>query len=83
LLCLLRLWLVAVGEAVQKGEDVFRGNLIDGAITKLPDERLRTAADCLSRLRDLRPDPIPMPPGRHDLGNNFQTLYSKTGLVRA
>mgnify|MGYP001822786119 CR=1 FL=1 len=37
MLCLLRLWLVAVGEAVQEGEDVFRGDLIDGTITKFPD----------------------------------------------
>ena len=48
LLCLLGVWLVAVSEAVQEGEDVFRSNLIDGATTKLPDERLRTAADCLN-----------------------------------
>ena len=31
-----------------------------------PDERLRSAADCLSRLRGLGPDPMPMPVGRHD-----------------
>ena len=32
-----------------------------------PDERLRKAADCLSRLRGLRPDPMIILHGRYDL----------------
>ena len=32
-----------------------------------PDDRLRTAADCLSRIRGLRPDPMPVVLGWHDL----------------
>jgi hypothetical protein len=43
-----------------------------------PDERLRTAADCLSRLRDLRPDPMPMPFERHHL----QVVYELITLRR-
>ena len=34
----LGVWLVAVSEAVQEGEDVFRSDLIDKTITELPDE---------------------------------------------
>jgi hypothetical protein len=34
----LGVWIVAVGEAVQEGEDVFRGDLIGRTITELPDE---------------------------------------------
>ena len=37
-----------------------------------PDERLREAADCLSRLG---PDPIPVPYGNHNLGNNSKPLF--------
>ena len=33
-----------------------------------PDERLRTAADCLSRLRGLGPDPKSIPRERHNIG---------------
>ena len=33
-----------------------------------PEERLRIAADCLSRLRGLRPDPMPIPHGSHNHG---------------
>jgi hypothetical protein len=48
-----------------------------------PDERLRTAADCLSRQRGLRPDPMPMPHERHNLGDRSRTPCLMTGLVRA
>ena len=39
-----------------------------------PDERLRTAADCLSRLRGLRPDPMSMPHGSHKIGDKPEPL---------
>ena len=47
-----------------------------------PDERLRAAADCLSRLRDLGPDSMPIPHERHNLGDKPSPSYLKTGLVR-
>ena len=34
-----------------------------------PDERLGTAADCLSRLWGLRPDPMSIPRERHSIGD--------------
>jgi hypothetical protein len=47
-----------------------------------PDERLKTAADCLSRLLNLGPDPIPMPYEGHNLGNNAKPLFEDgTGPV--
>ena len=47
-----------------------------------PDERLRTAADCLSRLRGLGPDPMPMPLDRHDLKAASDSFFEDgTGLV--
>ena len=39
-----------------------------------PDERLRTAADCLSRLRGLRSDPKPIPHERHNIGDKTDPL---------
>jgi hypothetical protein len=45
-----------------------------------PDERLRTAADCLRRLRT---DPMQIPHERHSNWGQSRTLYLKTGLVRA
>jgi hypothetical protein len=42
-----------------------------------PDERLRTAADCLSRLRVLGPDPIPMHYGSQNVGNNSKPLFEE------
>ena len=47
-----------------------------------PDERLRTAADCLSRLRDLRPDPMIKLNGRHTRRDLFVHFLS-TGRVRS
>jgi hypothetical protein len=45
-----------------------------------PDERLRKAADCLGRLRGLRPDLLPMPPGSCDLHLNPNSLFEgRTG----
>jgi len=38
------------------------------------DERLRTAADCMNRLRGLRPDPRSMPHARHYIGDKFEPL---------
>jgi hypothetical protein len=44
-----------------------------------PDERLRTASDCLSRLWDLRPDPMPIQHERNTFGTNPTYLF-KNGL---
>jgi hypothetical protein len=38
-----------------------------------PDERLRTAADCLSRLRALRADPMPIQHERNTFGDKNPT----------
>jgi hypothetical protein len=40
-----------------------------------PDERLRTAADCLSRLRGLSPDPMSIPREKHSIGTNPNLLF--------
>ena len=48
-----------------------------------PDERLRKAADCLSRLWGLGPDPIPIPDEKETIGDKLRPPYLKTGLVRA
>jgi hypothetical protein len=41
-----------------------------------PDERLRKAADCLSRLRSLSLDPIPVLCERHNIGGkNLNPLF--------
>jgi hypothetical protein len=38
------------------------------------DERLRTAADCLSRLRGLRPDPMSILRERYNIGDKPEAL---------
>jgi hypothetical protein len=43
-------------------------------IRRSPDERLRTAADCLSRLRSLGPDPMPIQHERNTFGDKPDTL---------
>jgi hypothetical protein len=40
-----------------------------------PDERLRTAADRLSRMRGLRPNPKPIPHEKHNIGYEPGPLF--------
>ncbi len=40
-----------------------------------PDERLRPAADCLSRIRGLGPDLLPKPRGKHGLQVCTETIF--------
>jgi len=40
-----------------------------------PDERLRPAADCLSRLRGLGPDLVPKPRRKHGLQVCTETIF--------
>ena len=46
-----------------------------------PDERLRTVADCLSRLRDLGPDPMTRLNGRHTRRDLFVHFFIGPGPV--
>ena len=41
-----------------------------------PDEQLRPAADCLSRLRGLGPDLLPKPRGKHGLQVCTETIFN-------
>ena len=43
-----------------------------------PDEQLRTAADCLRRLRGLRPDPMSIPRERHNIGDKPRVKLNGT-----
>ena len=44
-----------------------------------PEERLRIAADCLSRLRGQRPDPKPIPHESYNLGEKYPNPIFEDG----